>query len=380
VGKDRGYGSRRDGDALALVNANRSGTIQRARILDAMVRVVYERGYVGASVGAVSAKARMSRQTFYDEFAGREECFLAVLDEGMRHASMLISEAFDREQGSWVDGVRGALASLLTFFDSEPAYGYVLLVEATSAGPRARELRERHIVELTALIEERAGEPAGGHAHSHVTAGVMASLLGVLHTHLVTARQQPLIVLLGPLMGLVTAPYLDQRAMARAIGQGEATAGDLLARHTSEHAQSSLAGGVAEVPGLLLHSRAHRARACISYVAQHPGASNRQVADAVGISGRTQISALLARLHRAGLIRKHPTRPGGANAWTLTPHGHQIVRVLSRQRNDRLDNLARASVVEASPLPREARTYVRSTQEAAQRQHMLRLDGRHNAP
>lgn len=298
-----------------------SGRIQRGRMLDAVVRVVYERGYARASLTAVSVRARVSRRTFHEEFTGLEDCFLAVMNEGMLHTSMLISQGFDQGGDSWVAGVRAALAALLAFFDSEPEYAYVLLVEATTAGPRARELRERHIAALIALVEQRAGEPADGHAHTHVTAGVMASLLGVLHTQLVTAREQPLTPLLGPLMGLVTAPYLDRQAMARAIQQGEDTARELLARSATEHPQSSLMRSVIEIPEPLGHPRAHRARACVRYLAAHPGASNRDVADALSVTNRTQISALLARLHHAGLLVKHPSRPGGPNAWSLTPHG-----------------------------------------------------------
>lgn len=310
------------------MSSGRSGDIQRGRILDAMVRVVYERGYAGASVTAVSARARVSRRTFHEEFTGLEDCFVTVMNEGMRHASMLISQGFDRGSDSWVAGVRGALAALLAFFDSEPEYAYVLLVEATTVGARARELRERHIAALIALVERRAGEPAAGHAHPHVTAGVMASLLGVLHTQLVTAREQPLTPLLGPLMGLVTAPYLDRQAMARAIQRGEDTARELLARRGTEHRQSSPMGGVVEIPEPLRDPRAHRARGCVRYLAAHPGASNREVADALGVLGRTQISALLARLHRAELLVKHPGRPGGPNAWSLTSRGRRASRLM----------------------------------------------------
>lgn len=56
----------------------------------------------------------------------------------------------------------------------------------------------------------------------------------------------------------------------------------------------------------------------------HP--SNRQVADAAGISDQGQVSKLLARLSQLGLIEnaKEPRGKGEANGWTLTEHGRQV--------------------------------------------------------
>jgi hypothetical protein len=128
-------------------------------------------------------------------------------------------------------------------------------------------------------------------------------------------------------MGLVSAPYLDQRAVTREIARGEALARELLAERYAPHQQTQQAG--VEVPNLLLDPRAHRARACLLYLAENPGASNRQVADAVGVTGRTQISALLARMHSVGLLAKRPSRPGGPNAWSLSQHGERISNMLA---------------------------------------------------
>jgi AcrR family transcriptional regulator len=301
---------------------------QRARILDAMVRVVYERGYGGASVSSVSARARLSRRTFYELFEGLEECFLEVLDEGYWQASALIAQAFEERERSWVDGVRGALAALFGFFDREPAFAYVLLVEATAAGSRARERREQHMAALTSLIEDRWGRDR--HPHPLVPTGVMAALLGVIHTHLVTTRREPLITLLGPLMGLVTAPYLEPRLVTREIERGNALAWRLQARRAEHRPRSSRAP--VKVPALLRDPRAHRARACLLHLAEHPGVSNRQLARGVGIARDTHISTLLARLRRAELVVKHSGRPGYPNAWSLSTHGLRVANVLQLRR------------------------------------------------
>ena len=55
--------------------------VQRARMLTAAVEVVSELGYRGMSTARVSGRAGVSRKTFYDLFADREDYFLAVFDD-----------------------------------------------------------------------------------------------------------------------------------------------------------------------------------------------------------------------------------------------------------------------------------------------------------
>jgi AcrR family transcriptional regulator len=307
----------------------RARRIQRMRIIDATAQAVKEQSFAAVSVSSVTARAKVSRRAFYEIFDGLEDCFLAVLDEGALRVNALISRAFDREQ-SWLVGVRAALADLLLFFEAEPALAHVLLVEAGAAGPRARERREHHLSAVRSLIEQRWGAPRVGQAHPFVNAGVMASLLGVLHTHLVTAGEEPPIALLGPLMGLVASPYLDQSGVAREIALGDVLAGELLGRRRREQPRQS-AGGV-KLPDLLLDPRAHRARACVLFLAAHPGASNRQVARAVGITRDSHISTLLARLQGVGLLVKRPGPPGGATAWSPSSYGVRVANALLTQR------------------------------------------------
>ena len=53
---------------------------QRARIHGAMVEAVAQSGYWGASVKQVIGLAGVSRRSFYEQFANKQECFLATFD------------------------------------------------------------------------------------------------------------------------------------------------------------------------------------------------------------------------------------------------------------------------------------------------------------
>src|ERR1700761_1105373 len=94
--------------------------IQRGRMLAAAVDAVDEVGYAGMTVAQVISRARVSRKTFYDVFADREDCFLAAFDQALEQGGELLREAFEAE-ASWSEGVRAALARLLASMDEEPA-------------------------------------------------------------------------------------------------------------------------------------------------------------------------------------------------------------------------------------------------------------------
>src|SRR2546426_10159859 len=56
---------------------------QRARMLRAMVDAVAQKGYASTSVADVIGGARASRETFYEHFANKQDCFLAAYDEAV---------------------------------------------------------------------------------------------------------------------------------------------------------------------------------------------------------------------------------------------------------------------------------------------------------
>ncbi len=55
--------------------------MQRARLMAGAVEAIEEIGYARTTVGQITAHARVSRRTFYELFASREECLAAVLED-----------------------------------------------------------------------------------------------------------------------------------------------------------------------------------------------------------------------------------------------------------------------------------------------------------
>src|SRR5689334_1371778 len=53
---------------------------QRGRIVAAMAEAMAERGYAATTVGDVLRRARVSRETFYEQFASKEDCFMSAFE------------------------------------------------------------------------------------------------------------------------------------------------------------------------------------------------------------------------------------------------------------------------------------------------------------
>src|SRR5438445_593493 len=182
--------------------------IQRSRLLAAASGAVDELGYARTTVADITERARVSRRPFYDLFANREDCLLAVLGKGVGRT------------GTW---------------------------------------RLRH----------RFAGPAG-----------------------------------------LTSP-------ARLADLPLASGRDPLA----------------EVPMRLTY----RTALVLEMIARHPGVSNRLAAELAGISDQGQISKLLARLARLGLIvntgEGHHAK-GEPNEWRLTDKGLQVTQTLRAHRSE----------------------------------------------
>ncbi len=131
-------------------------TDQRSRLLGAVVEVVAQDGYADAKIGQIASRAGVSRATFYEQFASKEECFVAAL----RTASdALLAEAGAAIAGAEevTAGTEGALAmaagALAGLAEREPAAFTSLLHESMLAGAAAVRERERLMEGLQAQVD-----------------------------------------------------------------------------------------------------------------------------------------------------------------------------------------------------------------------------------
>lgn len=128
---------------------------QRERLLEAMVRVAAAKGYEATTVTDVIEVAGVSRETFYEMFEDKEECFLegydAVMDVLIAHVSAAY-EASSHE--SWPERVAAVLRALVELLSSEADIARMAMVEVTAAGDDARSRYRAALARFTPFLEE----------------------------------------------------------------------------------------------------------------------------------------------------------------------------------------------------------------------------------
>jgi AcrR family transcriptional regulator len=198
---------------------------QRMRLLGAAIAVAGADGYAAMTVTTVIARANVSRKTFYELFADREDCFLAAYDLVVERALSGIRAAFAID-APWPARLRAALAWALDALAAHPHEARVAFVEVLAAGPRALARRDRAVRELVPLLAPgfEAGPPQVEIPASMPTAivGALGELIGA-HVRRGTTVKLP--GLLPDLLYCTLAPFVGPVAAAAAAADGEPAVG-----------------------------------------------------------------------------------------------------------------------------------------------------------
>jgi AcrR family transcriptional regulator len=199
---------------------------QRRRILAAMVECVAERGYNETTIVAVITAASVSRQTFYELFTDKEECFLAAYDAVVARVDRIVLEATATET-EWPRQVAAAITALLSFFGAHPDMARLCLLEAAAMGEGSIERREQDAARFDALIA--IGRTQLGDEHEQPEAGAEEALFGGLTTLLtrrvIAGEAEQLDGDAPDLIEFILTPFIGvEEAHATAVGYAPATA------------------------------------------------------------------------------------------------------------------------------------------------------------
>lgn len=206
--------------------------------------------------------------------------------------------------------------------------GGLLVVDSLGADQHLLERRSQVVAELVHAVDGGGRSSRSGRRPERIVAeGAVGAVLSVLHARLSQSRkasEKPLLGLLSPLMSIVVLPYL-----------GPATA-EREARRASPRRSARTQARTADPLRDLQMRLTYRTVRVLAAIAEQPGASGRQIAQASGITDQGQVSKLLWRLEHLGLIRNTvtPRGKGEPNAWALTPKGTQIQQAISTQADD----------------------------------------------
>src|ERR1700755_833692 len=72
---------------------------QRARIVNALAEETIDKSYRAVTVACIARRAGIARNTFYDNFSSKEDCFLATQDYAVEESVSRIVEAAAEADG-----------------------------------------------------------------------------------------------------------------------------------------------------------------------------------------------------------------------------------------------------------------------------------------
>lgn len=131
------------------------GTFRR-RLLDGLAESIVDVGYQATTVADVVRRARTSRRTFYEHFASKEECFIALLTDANADMITTISAAVD-PSARWAVQVRQAVEAWIACAESAPGIVVSWIRDVPALGVPGRELQRNLMAAFVDLVQTLAG-------------------------------------------------------------------------------------------------------------------------------------------------------------------------------------------------------------------------------
>jgi AcrR family transcriptional regulator len=158
--------------------------VQRERLFEAAAAVFARSGYAEASAESISREAGMSKATFYEHFANKEECILALFDEGARTVLTAMAEATAAAGSDPGERMRAGIAAFLQQLAAHANASQTLLVEIIGAGPRATERRDAILQTFADAVYDEAERTGNGFASHDDAFAVIAAGAELASRHL----------------------------------------------------------------------------------------------------------------------------------------------------------------------------------------------------
>ena len=130
----------------------------RARLLAGLSDALRERSYAEVTVADVVRHARTSKRTFYEHFADKHDCFVALLTLSNTELRGCIADAVD-PAAPWQVQIRQGVGALLALVQAEPHLFLNWFRAVPTLGDEGRELVREGMATFVDLIRTLADTP-----------------------------------------------------------------------------------------------------------------------------------------------------------------------------------------------------------------------------
>ena len=119
-----------------------AATEHRQRLLDGLADALQSQAFVDITIADIVAKARVSKRTFYEQFASKEACLLAM-GERLCDQTLALIAANYRFDEDWVTQLRTVTHAYLSSLESQTAVMRAMYIELMTIGSPGLALRRR---------------------------------------------------------------------------------------------------------------------------------------------------------------------------------------------------------------------------------------------
>jgi AcrR family transcriptional regulator len=139
-----------------------------------MVAAVAQHGYTDTTVSELVGLAGVSKSTFYEHFAGKEECFLATFETVVTEASARVALAY-RAEGDLEEKLVAAFSRFAEIVCEEADAASLVVVDSLALGRAAVEQRERGFEAFELMIHQSFARDPGEVKPSELAVRVIVS-------------------------------------------------------------------------------------------------------------------------------------------------------------------------------------------------------------
>lgn len=177
---------------------------QRERMFHALAEAMAERGYVATPVAEIIRRAGVSRETFYQQFGSKQDCFIAAYGWATDALRAGFAEELGAE-GAPLDRFSGLLGRYLAALAEDPDRARLYLVEGYAAGPAVTRRRLEVQGEAAAALAQVFG--ARDEQDRFACEALLAAIVQMVTTRITLGEPEALAGLRPPLVALAASLF-----------------------------------------------------------------------------------------------------------------------------------------------------------------------------
>jgi AcrR family transcriptional regulator len=161
----------------------------RDRLLEGLAAALDEKGFAETTTADIARHARVSKRTFYEHFATKQDCLLALYVASSERALARIADSIDPSLGLDAQLAR-TTEVYFSAMQERPALLRTLLVEILAAGPRGLEVRRQINRRYARLLRKVVASAEAKEGERRSLSGAMATaVVGGLHELMLQAAE-----------------------------------------------------------------------------------------------------------------------------------------------------------------------------------------------